>query len=100
MKEVRGRVGNSVEQEVGERADARGRMDAAGDAQQRKRGKGRRAAEAAGDEEVRVELVDVGRLPLPARARRHQRVRTHPFHTSHPLPHRQLCYTNTEHYPR
>ena len=91
VEELRGRVGNSVEQVASERAEAGGRAHAAGSAEQRERGDCGRASEAAGDKQVGMKLVDVGRLPLRAGARRRQRVRTHPFHTTRPLPHRGLC---------
>jgi hypothetical protein len=92
VEDRRGRLGNSVEQVAGERAEAGGHAHTAGGAEQRERGDCRRAAEAAGDKEVGVELVDLGRLPpLRAGAQRRQRARTHPFHTTRPLPHRQLC---------
>ena len=49
MEELRGRVGDVVEQVVGEGTEARGRANAAGGAQQKERKCWRAGEEAAGD---------------------------------------------------
>lgn len=80
VEKVRGRVGDVVEQVVGEGTEARGRTDAAGSAQQQERKRRRAAEKTAGDQEVSVELVDVRRPRAPRfHGRRRQVAPTPPF---------------------